>query len=76
MAGLKQEQTAASEETRPLTTKFVFLQLKKHEEKEEERFRELEASTKRLGERLYKAGVVCKELQKEIDQLKEKAGVK
>ena len=56
------------EEAWPLASRFVFMQLKKHREKTDERFKLLEDSVKRLTERIYKAGVICKELQERLNK--------
>ncbi len=58
------------EETRPLTTKFVFGLLKRDKEKNDERFKLLEETQELLRKRLDKAGKICKEVQDELRELK------
>ncbi len=58
------------EETRPLTTKFVFGLLKRDKEKNDERFKLLEETQELLRKRLDKAGKICKELKEQQDELK------
>ena len=56
------------EEAWPLASRFVFMQLKKHREKTEERFKLLEDSVNSLRKRLDKAGAVCKELKEQLSK--------
>ena len=58
------------EETRPLTTRFLFGLIKKDKEKAEERFKALEETQELLRKRLDKAGKICKELKDELHELK------